>query len=72
MHTPESLFERLDTLGIKHSTYDHAPAFTVDQADEIITHLPPCGPCKNLFLKDKKKRLYLVVALFGTKIYIKE
>ena len=34
MHTPESLFERLDTLGIKHSTYDHAPAFTVDQADE--------------------------------------
>lgn len=72
MHTPESLFERLDALSIKHSTYHHAPAFTVHDAQEIMSHLPPCGPCKNLFLKDKKGRLYLVIALFDTIISIKE
>lgn len=72
MHTPQTLFERLDALGIKYVNYKHAPAFTVQDAHEILVHLPPFGPCKNLFLRDKKNRLYLVVVLFDTKISIKE
>lgn len=72
MHTPQSLFERLNQLGIKYVTYNHAPVFTVQDAHEILVHLPPHGPCKNLFLRDKKNRLYLVVALFDTKVVIKE
>lgn len=72
MHTPESLYKRLDELGIRYTTIAHAPVFTVKEADKILAQLPPHGPCKNLFLKDKKNHLYLVVALCDTGIIIKE
>ena len=59
--TPENLFARLDALGIAHKTQSHAPVFTVEEA-RLLRDRQPGGHCKNLFLKDKKDRLYLVVA----------
>ncbi len=60
--TKEQLFAKLDGLGIAHKTVDHAPAHTVEEARRHRGDLPG-GHCKNLFLKDKKGRLFLVVAL---------
>ncbi len=60
--TRDDLFARLDALGIATETYHHAPVFTVEEAQIHCGHLPG-GHCKNLFLKDKKGQLWLVVTL---------
>jgi Ala-tRNA(Pro) deacylase len=54
------LYERLRALGIGWKTYAHAPVFTVAEAD-AVHHSVPGGHTKNLFLKDKKGGLWLVV-----------
>jgi Ala-tRNA(Pro) deacylase len=60
--TPADLFVFLDGLGISHSTVTHPPVFRVEQAQALRGTIPG-GHTKNLFLKDKKGALYLVVAL---------
>lgn len=59
--SPDDLLARLDTLGIAHTTHRHPAVFTVEEARAHCGHLPGCH-CKNLFLKDKKGELWLVVA----------
>ena len=61
------LFAHLDGLGIRHTTLEHPPVFTVDEGAEIKKSLPG-GHTKNLFLKDKKGALFLICALGETKI----
>lgn len=56
------LLARLDALSIAHHTHDHAPVFTVAESEQIKAAMPG-GHTKNLFLKDKKGRLYLLSAL---------
>ena len=56
----EALYERLRALGIAWKTYEHAPVFTVTEADAVHDSVPG-GHTKNLFLKDKKGGLWLVV-----------
>ena len=68
--TPEQLFAALDTLGIKHATVKHPPVFTVEQASRLRGQVPG-GHTKNLFLRDKKNALYLVVALEDAEIELK-
>lgn len=60
--TRADLFARLRELGIETETHEHPPVFTVEEAQAHCSHLPG-GHCKNLFLKDKKKRLWLIVTL---------
>jgi Ala-tRNA(Pro) deacylase len=55
-----SLYGRLDQLHIAWRTYEHIPVFTVGQSSAVIDSLPG-GHTKNLFLKDKKGGLWLVV-----------
>ncbi len=59
--TPEALFRRLDELGIETETRRHQPLFTVDQSRALRGEIPG-GHCKCLFLTDKKRCLWLVVA----------
>ena len=68
--TPDDLFAALDALGIKHSTIKHPPLFTVEQARELRGQIPG-GHTKNLFLRDKKGALFLVVALEDAVIDLK-
>src|ERR1043166_7904806 len=68
--SPEDLFALLDRLGIAHTTVTHPAAFTVDDA-RTLRGLVPGGHTKNLFLKDKKGALYLVVALEDAVIELK-
>jgi len=68
--TPDQLFACLDSLGIAHKTVKHPPVFTVEQARKLRGELPG-GHTKNLFLRDKKHDLYLVVALEDAEIELK-
>lgn len=54
------LFACLGALGIAHKTYEHAPVFTVEEAAHLYDSQPG-GHTKNLFLKDRKGGLWLVV-----------
>lgn len=54
------LYERFRALGIAWKTYKHVPVFTVGESSAVTDQLPGCHT-KNLFLKDKKGGLWLVV-----------
>jgi Ala-tRNA(Pro) deacylase len=68
--TRQDLLARLDELGIETVTVDHPPVFTVAESSLLERQLPG-GHTKNLFLKDKKGRLFLVVALGHARIELK-
>jgi Ala-tRNA(Pro) deacylase len=68
--TREGLLARLEELGIETVTVDHPPVFTVAEHSRLERELPG-GHTKNLFLKDKKGRLLLVVALGHAHIDLK-
>jgi Ala-tRNA(Pro) deacylase len=59
---PKDLFAELDRLGIAHATILHPPVFTVEEAKQLRGKIEG-GHTKNLFLKDKKDRLFLAVTL---------
>lgn len=65
-----ALFRVLDHLGIEHKTHRHAPAFTVEQGNAVWGGIPGVH-CKNLFLKDAKAKLWLVVAPAERRIDLK-
>jgi Ala-tRNA(Pro) deacylase len=61
--TPEQLFGRLEELGIKTTTLQHPPVFTVEEAKRLRGPVQGAHT-KNLFLRDKKGRnMWLVVCL---------
>jgi len=59
--SPQDLFAALDRLGISHATVTHPPLFTVAESRDLRGTIPG-GHTKNLFLRDKKAAVYLVVA----------
>jgi len=63
------LFEFLDRIGVAHRTVDHPPVFTVEEGRSFKASMPG-GHSKNLFLKDKKDRLFLAVAHCDTPVDI--
>ena len=68
--SPRDLFDYLDRLGIRHATVTHPALFTVEQSRDLRGKIPG-GHTKNLFLKDKKGVLFLVVALEDAAIELK-
>jgi Ala-tRNA(Pro) deacylase len=64
------LTARLAELGIATETVEHPAVFTVAESSKLERELPG-GHTKNLFLKDKKDRLFLVVALGRAHIDLK-
>lgn len=70
MSEREILFERLAALGIETTTLEHDPVFTVEES-AIIHEKLAGGHTKNLFLKDAKGKLFLVVAQSHTTINLK-
>jgi Ala-tRNA(Pro) deacylase len=68
--TPDELFAFLDRLGIAHRTVSHPALFTVEQSRELRGAIPG-GHTKNLFLKDKRDAIFLVVALEDAAIDLK-
>lgn len=68
--SPEALLARLDALGIVTRTVSHPPVFTVEQAKARRGELPG-HHIKNLFLRNKKKAMWLVVCLEDRRIDLK-
>jgi Ala-tRNA(Pro) deacylase len=60
--TPEELLARLAALGINAVTHRHPPLHTVEESKRLRGVLPGAH-CKNLFLKDKREQVWLVVTL---------
>ncbi|WP_417840594.1 prolyl-tRNA synthetase associated domain-containing protein [Terasakiella sp.] len=69
--TSQDLLTLLERLEIEATTHTHPPLFTVEESKAQRGDLPG-QHCKNLFLKDKKKQLWLVVAQEDTPINLKE
>jgi Ala-tRNA(Pro) deacylase len=57
--TAEDLFAFLDSLDIPHKTKSHAPVFTVSESQSLRDEIPG-GHTKNLFVKDKKDRYFVL------------
>lgn len=49
----------LDGLGIEHKTTQHEPVFTVAESESLRDRIPG-GHTKNLFVKDKKDRYFVL------------
>ncbi len=59
--TRSDLFACLHQLGIETKTFEHSPLFSVEESRKLRGEIAG-GHTKNLFLKDKKERVFLVVA----------
>ncbi len=68
--TPEQLLARLSALGIESRTVNHPPVFTVEEAKALRGELPG-GHVKNLFLRNKKGAMWLIVAEEDRRIDLK-
>ena len=68
--TPDDLFAFLDRLAIPHPTVSHPPLFTVEQSLSLRGRVPG-GHSKNLFLKDTRGTLYLIVLLEDARVDLK-
>jgi Ala-tRNA(Pro) deacylase len=64
------LVQKLEAMGITTATREHAPVFTVEQARALRGKIPG-GHCKNLFLKDARDELWLIVCLEDTRVDLK-
>ncbi|HEY1945086.1 MAG TPA: YbaK/EbsC family protein [Roseiarcus sp.] len=58
--TSEDLLAFLDSLAIATTTLEHPPLHTVEDSQALRGDIPG-GHVKNLFVKDKKGRLFLLV-----------
>ncbi|QFT29708.1 Prolyl-tRNA editing protein ProX [Labrenzia sp. THAF82] len=58
-------------LEIEVTTTDHDPVFTVAESGDLHDRIPG-GHTKNLFVKDKKGRLFLIVLLHDAEVDLKK
>jgi Ala-tRNA(Pro) deacylase len=69
--TPEDLLlAYLDRLGVANETVEHPPLHTVEESQALRGQIPG-GHAKNLFVKDKKSRLFLLTLGEETQIDLK-
>jgi len=60
--TPQQLLTELENLNIHYDSHFHPPLHTVEESQALRGKITG-GHCKNLFLKDKKGELWLIVCL---------
>jgi Ala-tRNA(Pro) deacylase len=68
--TQQQILDRLRDLGILADTVEHHAVFTVAESRSVKAGIPGAHT-KNLFLKDKKGRLFLITAQDETRIDLK-
>ena len=69
--TPEQLFNFLRDLKIDHTLHHHPAVFTVAESQALERAIEGVQ-CRNLFLRDRKKTMFLVVAAHETPIDLKK
>ena len=68
--SPEDLLNYLADLSIDSATVEHPPLYTVEDSQALRGDIPG-GHTKNLFVKDKKNQLFLLVLGETTAIDLK-
>jgi Ala-tRNA(Pro) deacylase len=68
--TSDELIAYLDSLAIATTTVEHPPLHTVEDSQQFRGDIPG-GHVKNLFVKDKKSRLFLLVLGEETQVDLK-
>ena len=58
--TSDELLGALAAIGVEATTHEHAPAHTVEEAQALRGTIPGAH-AKNLFVRDKKGRIFLLV-----------
>ncbi len=71
IQTEAELLAYLDEQKITYQRIGHPPVFTCEQADQYRPDLPGVST-KNLFLRDKKRRFYLVMTACEKKLDLKK
>merc|ERR1712183_604620 len=67
----DQLFEYFTKNGIKYNNVDHPEVFTVEAMMPYLKNVQG-AICKNLFLKDKKKNLYLLAAVHDKEVKLND
>ena len=68
--TSQHIIETVESLGIDTVYHEHDAVFTVEESKKIKNHIDGCGT-KNLFLKNKKGVMVLVLAKHDTQVDLK-
>ncbi|MCB1722005.1 MAG: prolyl-tRNA synthetase associated domain-containing protein [Alphaproteobacteria bacterium] len=68
--SPQDLFNLLKKLDISYDLYHHQAVFTVAESDKLDRDIPGVH-CRNLYMRDKKKKNFLVVAANETAVDLK-
>ncbi len=69
--TKNELLAALDGLGIAQQTIDHPPLHTVEESRQLRGEIAGAHT-KNLFLKDKKSRYFLITVLEDAEVDLKQ
>ena len=69
--SPEALMENLKELGVEFELHHHEAVYTVAESEKVDAEIPGTH-CRNLFLRDKKKKNYLVVLQNATEVDMKK
>jgi len=69
--TEAEFYRFLDEHQFVYKKIEHPPVFTCEQADQYRPDLPGVST-KNLFLRDKKRRFYLVMTACEKKLDLKK
>jgi len=68
--TPVDLLGFFDKIGVNYTVYKHEPVFSVAESTHLTETIPGVH-CRNLFLRDKKKKMFLVVLANETAVDLK-
>ena len=69
--SPEELMDKLKELGIEFSYNEHVAVYTVEESEAVDAQIEGTH-CRNLFLRDKKKKNYLLVLQNATDVDTKK
>ena len=68
--SPESLFAVFAELGIAYELHHHKAVYSVEESSGLEENIAGAH-CRNLYLRDKKKRNFLVTAMNETPVDLK-
>lgn len=68
--SPESLMAQFEEMGIEYELHHHEAVYTVVESEKVDAQIAGTH-CRNLFLRDKKKKNYLVVLQNATDVDMK-
>jgi Ala-tRNA(Pro) deacylase len=69
--TPDSLMKKLEEMGIDYALHHHEAVYTVEESEKLDRDIAGTH-CRNLFLRDKKKKNFLVVLQNATEVDMKK